>query len=104
MIDFLINEKIITFALITGVFTTSFLSSIKVNLLDPYFENIFKTDIIDINNNGKLDSVDLKYSNEEIKKFSKQIKFKVFLKDLILWVFVILIVYFFYNFFNSKKI
>ena len=104
MIDFLINEKVISVALITGIFTTSLVSSFKINILDPYFEKVFKTDIIDVNNNGKLDSIDLQYSNEQIKKFSKQIKSKVFLKDLILWVCVILIVYFIYNFFNSKKI
>ena len=98
MIDFLINEKIITVGLITGVFTTSLIGSLKINILEPIFENIFKTDVIDVNNNGKLDSVDLQYSNDAIKKYAKQIRYKVFLKDLIMWILIILVIYIIYKF------
>jgi len=98
MIDFLINEKIITVGLITGVFTTSLIASLKANIMEPIFENIFKTDVIDVNNNGKLDSVDLQYSNDVIKKYARQIKYKVFLKDLIIWLLIILVIYIIYKF------
>ena len=103
MLDFLINEKILTFSLITGVFTTSLIASLKINLLDPLFENMFKSDVIDVNNNRKLDSTDLKYSTDELKKIAKEMKTKIFLKDLVLWLLIILFLYLIYKFLEMKK-
>jgi len=79
MLNFLINENILGVAPICGLFTTHMFVSLKNNILDPAAHKLFPTDFFG-------DSTD---SN----KLNANIKWKLFLKDFILWMIIMATVY-----------
>ena len=121
MIDFIVEQKILSFALVTSVFTTALLMSLKNNIVEPVFEVAIPSYNLDIDGDGIPDVkvIDMKYFQQskdrndinelykppgidKIKK-SKQIKWKMFLKDFLIWLVIILVIYLLYSFLLVKK-
>ena len=116
MIDFIKNEKIITIALFTSIFTATLIGSFKRNIIDPAFERVapshqldfVPTDnktytmesLLDAGNYDKKTHADIHYRD------NTRIKWQTFLKDLFVWLFIIFIIYIIYisiNHFFKKK-
>jgi hypothetical protein len=81
MIDFLLAEKILTYSLITGVFTQQLLLSFKTKIIEPISCKI------------------LPDSGDE----PTELKCKSFLRDLAVWILLILILYLIYRFFENRN-
>jgi len=85
MLSFLLDESILTAATISAVFTTTLLTSLKLNIIDPIaYKFINKLDIHDEN--------DLSLGS------TTSINWKTFIKDLIIWFIIVLIVYLVWKF------
>lgn len=81
MIDFLCAEKILTYSLITGVFTQQLIMSFKTKVIEPISCKI------------------LPDSGDE----PAELKCKSFLRDLAVWVLLIFILYLVYLFFENRN-
>jgi len=79
MISFLLNEKIITALGICGFFTTQLLGSLKNNVLDPASHHILPHEMF---NHG-----------ESFDYNKKIIRWKIFVKDFIIWLILMYIIY-----------
>ena len=79
MLNFLLNENILAVAPICGLFTSHMLLSLKNNILDPATHKLFPTDFFG-------DSTDSNKSNANIN-------WKLFLKEFVLWIIIMAIVY-----------
>lgn len=91
MFEFLSEHKILTFTLIGTIFSTMMITSMKSNLVEPFFEMILPS--------SKLD-----FNNDNTKKI--YIKWQTFLRDLLVWFSIIFIIYLLYlinKTFLSKK-
>ena len=87
MINFLLEEGILTIGGISGIFTTNLLNSFKINIFDPICENIIETKHLD--RNSKFGPIE--YINKHIP--STHIKYQTFLRDLVMWIITISILY-----------
>ena len=92
MINFLIEEGVLTIGAISGIFTNNLLVSLKSNIIDPLTENVIPANTLDRNGDGVVDEKDQKLLEEEIKK-NKQVKWQSFLRDLIVWIVLMSILY-----------
>ena len=91
MIDFLFGESILTFATMSGIFTANVLNSLKTNIIEPICENIISSHHLD--NKQKFGNIT--YS-VDVSKYNKSIhiKWQTFLRDFIVWLIIITILYF----------
>jgi large-conductance mechanosensitive channel len=116
MIDFIKNEKIITIALFTSIFTATLIGSFKRNIIDPAFERVapsHKLDFVPNSNQTHTMQSLLDAGNYDKKQHAAdhyadnaRIKWQTFLKDLFIWLFIIFIIYIIYlsiNHFFKKK-
>ena len=108
MIDFIVNEKIITFGLLTSIFTATLIGSFKINIIEPMFEHALPSHTLDVNNDGKVDQLDFQILHdagnyEKIRMKNKKIKWQTFLKDLLMWLIVIFLIYIIYKIIKSQK-
>jgi hypothetical protein len=79
MINFLLNENIVTVIGVCGFFTTQLLGSLKMHVLDPASHHILPHEMF---NHG-----------EGFDDSKKLIRWKIFLKDLIMWTIMMYIIY-----------
>jgi hypothetical protein len=77
MLPFLLNNEAITVAVITGVFTTALLNSFRFNIVDQISESVAPA--------NELHPV------EGAKPTPPVIKWKLFLRDLVVWIIVMII-------------
>jgi large-conductance mechanosensitive channel len=77
MLNFLLNENVLSVAPICGFFTSHILISLKTNILDPLSYKLFPENFFG-------DSIDSK---------KLIINWKMFLKDLVLWIIVMFVFY-----------
>jgi large-conductance mechanosensitive channel len=84
MINFLLNENILAIAPVCGFFTTHMLLSLKNHILDPFAHKLFPADFF-----GELSDP----NNPSVNKINANINWKLFLKDLILWIIVMFVFY-----------
>jgi large-conductance mechanosensitive channel len=84
MIDFLLTEGALTAAAFTGIFNTSFLTSLKNNIIEPCLEKFIKL----TNTSGHFGS---KFT--ENNPDATNIKWKLFIRDFIAWIFSLFIIY-----------
>jgi large-conductance mechanosensitive channel len=96
MIDFILQEKILTIGAITGVYTSSLINSFVENITNPIFENLIPTYKLDIDGDGIPDITVVDQSKNKIK-------WQTFLKDLIIWLVVISLMFIIFNLINSEK-
>ena len=88
MISFLVQEGVITVGTLSGIFTAAMLNSLKTNVIDPLSYHC-------------ICKIDLQDHFEETPKGGQpvsatqntQIKGKVFLKDFIIWLIMMVILY-----------
>ena len=80
MINFLLNENVLSVAPICGFFTGHMLISLKNNILDPVAHKIFPEDFF-----GDID---------DSKKLNTNINWKLFLKEFVLWIIMVGMFYF----------
>jgi large-conductance mechanosensitive channel len=92
MLSFLLEEGVLTIGAISGIFTNNLLISLKANIIDPLTENVVPNHKLDRNGDGVVDEKDEKILQEELKK-NKQIKWQSFLRDLIVWLILMILLY-----------
>ena len=80
MITFLIQEGVITVGALSGIFTAHMLNSCKQNIIDPVSESFFSQ------TNFGLDL-------DSDKPVNKIVKWKQFLKDFIIWIIIMILLY-----------
>jgi len=96
MIEFILEQKILTIGAITGVYTSSLINSFVENISNPIFENLIPTYKLDIDGDGITDITVVDQSKNKIK-------WQTFLKDLIIWLVVISLMFIIFNLINSEK-
>jgi large-conductance mechanosensitive channel len=109
MINFLLDEGVITVGTLSGLFTTALLNSLKRNIIDPSIERIAPS--------HKLDNTPQSPSSKEGESKSgfsdmfpiptgpmpdsiptTTIRWQTFLKDLITWIIIMFFLYLFWKF------
>ena len=91
MISFLLDEGIITVGVLSGIFTTSLLNSLKINIIDPVSEKIAPS--------HKLDKFfPIPFGTQDKASPRDIIRWKLFLKDFITWLILMIILYLFWKF------
>ena len=93
MISFLLGEGILTIGTISGLFTASLMNSLKINIIEPIFENIVETHSLD--KHAKFGNI---ISPDKVQPPSNIIKYQTFIRDLLSWFMVIFILYLFWRF------
>lgn len=98
MIPFLLEEGVLTFGALSGMFTASLLTSLKSNIIDPMADHVAPHHILDKHTKSEF--------NSGKKNVLKKLKWQTFLKDFITWLIVVIVFYLIYNFFIKphKKI
>jgi len=103
MLTFLLEEGVISVGALSGIFTATLLGSFKSNILDPFSEKIAPTHLLDPTNKDK--TVDQSKKKENMANIldannytfydpsTNKIKWKMFLKDLIIWIIIMFILY-----------
>ena len=97
MLTFLLEEGVLTVGAISGIFTSSLLGSFKSNILDPVAENILPSRHLDkdahvIDTSGNPEYTKLQFGDTK-SQFGSKIKWQTFLKDLVLWLLIMFIIY-----------
>jgi len=90
MLTFLLEEGVISVAAVSGIFTATLLGSLKGNILDPIAENIAPSHQLDKHAQPDILNAN-KYTKSEYG--SNKIKWQTFLKDLIIWIIIMFILY-----------
>jgi large-conductance mechanosensitive channel len=114
MLSFIVEEGILTIGTISGIFTAYLLSSFKNNIIDPCVEKVAPIEtLVDLLDDGKLNN---SYKNKDnsspasspgvtptTNQFGgldkKKVKYKVFLRDFITWLIIIIVLYFAWKYF-----
>jgi large-conductance mechanosensitive channel len=81
MIDFLVEESVITTGILSGTFTAQLLSSFKTNIIDPVFEKTLPSH-----------KVCEKHPSHDPNK-EHVIRWRTFLRDLLIWLVLMFIIY-----------
>ena len=99
MIDFLTAEGIISLAGFSGIFTNNLLHSLKENLIDPLSNKMLPEYMFnDSETKSQEEFTNIKQLNENNTK----LKWKLFLKDLIIWISLMFILYLIWKFIIKK--
>lgn len=88
IISFILSERLLTITVIGSVFTFQFISSIKINIIDPIFDFLCADD------NFNFMSITLR-DGVYIPKYDKKIsmEFGLFFKEFVKWLFVMLLLF-----------
>jgi large-conductance mechanosensitive channel len=82
MLGFLLSEGALTMGGMSAIFTNGLLNSLKTNIIDPAVEIIVPLD--------KLHDSD--------DPNNKNLKWKIFIKDLIIWIIILFLLYLLWKF------
>jgi len=99
MIDFLTAEGIISLAGFSGIFTNNLLHSLKENLVDPLSHKMLPKYIFD---DSETKSQEEFTNIKQLNKDDTKLKWKLFLKDLIIWIILMFILYLIWKFIIKK--
>jgi large-conductance mechanosensitive channel len=99
MIDFLLDEGILTVGTLSGVFMTGLLNSLKKNIIDPSFEIVLPSHKLDTDSKtGFGDMFPLPIGNTTSSgPVSNIIKWQTFLKDFVIWIILMSLLYLFWK-------
>ena len=93
MLTFLLEEGVISVGAISGIFTGALLTSLKSNHLDPLAEKVAPSNIL--HPPGDKETFDNKQPVH-------QLKWKIFIRDLIIWIIIMFILYLLWNYLIKK--
>jgi large-conductance mechanosensitive channel len=94
MLTFLLEEGVLSVGALSGIFTANLLSSFKSNILDPLSENVAPSHKLDLH-------AKTSHFKEQDNKTHK-ILWQTFLKDLILWIIIMFILYIIWKYLIKK--
>ena len=88
MLTFLLQEGVLTVGAMTGIFTVSMLTSFKTNMFDPGVEKLLPSEHLEPVSKfgGQI--------NSHTEPKNKTIKWKIFLRDFIMYILFMLVFYF----------
>ena len=103
MLTFLLEEGVLSVGTLSGIFTATLIGSFKSNILDPLSENVAPSHKLDLHAKTSHfnDANNLDANNYSDKKNHK-ILWQTFLKDLILWILIMFILYIIWKFLIKK--
>ena len=101
MLGFLLEEGVLSTGILSGLFTNTLLTSLKTNIIDPLAENVVPNHTLDRNGDGVVDEKDEIILQQQLKQ-NKQIKWQSFVKDLIVWIILMAILYLTWKFLIKK--
>jgi large-conductance mechanosensitive channel len=91
MIPLLVQEGILSSAVLTGVFTNHLITSFKVNILDPLTNHLVPAEKLDRHLRVD-DQIEIEMKQKDasgnIKTIHKQLRWQTFLKDLIVFILI----------------
>jgi len=91
MLTFLLQEGVLTVGAMTGIFTVSMLTSFKTNMFDPGVEKLLPSEHLEpVSKFGG--GINSHTQNSPPK--NKTIKWKIFLRDFVMYLLFMLVVYF----------
>jgi len=115
MLSFIVEEGILTIGTISGIFTAYLLSSFKNNIIDPCVEKVAPIEkLVDLLDDGKINNSHKQNNSASTPSASpgvtpttnqfggidkKKVKYKVFLRDFITWLIIIIVLYFAWKYF-----
>jgi len=111
MLSFIVEEGILTIGTISGIFTAYLLSSFKNNIIDPCVEKVAPIEtLVDLLDDGKLNNSHKQNkgagtpactpaTNQFGGLDKKIVKYKLFLRDFITWLIIIIVLYFAWKYF-----
>lgn len=104
MLTFLLEEGVISVAAVSGIFTATLLGSFKTNILDPLAENVVPNHTLHPETDKKEQMSNILDANNYniIDKKTHKILWKIFLKDLIIWIIIMFILYLIWNYLVKK--
>lgn len=101
MLQFLINEQILTIGSLSGIFTATLIGSFKSNIVEPVFEKLVPSSNLDNDKKKINDYLNANnYGNTQTRESftNDKIKWQTFIKDLLQWFIIIFIIYLIYKF------
>lgn len=108
MISFMVQEGILTIGTLSGIFTALLLNSLKNNIIDPIVEKTVPLDKLhDLLDDGKINNSVPKtaptngnyiFGNQFGGIGKDKINWKIFLRDFITWMIIIVILYLVWKF------
>ena len=104
MLTFLLEEGVISVATVSGIFTATLLGSFKTNILDPFSENLVPNHTLHPETDKKEQMSNILDANNYniFDKKNHKILWKIFLKDLIIWIIIMFILYLIWNYLVKK--
>ena len=112
MLTFLIEEGVISVGALSGIFTATMLGSFKSNILDPLSEKMVPSHFLDPTLEQKVIDPLKKKENmtnildannyDFIDRATHKIKWKIFLKDLVIWIIIMFILYLIWKYIVKK--
>jgi large-conductance mechanosensitive channel len=105
MFSFLLEEGVLTVGVMSGIFTTGLLNSLKSNIIDPLTENLAPSHTL-----GGAVKVEKKSGRSEFGDMfplptgshpnpdKTNVLWKIFLRDLIVWIILMAILYIFWKY------
>jgi len=118
MLSFLLDEGVITIGVLSGLFTTGLLNSLKTNIIDPSIEKIVPSHKLDIKVLPPVTQSPVTQSKSNLSDNDKSnfanifpipigtpehpqdniIRWQTFLKDFITWLIIMFIFYLFWKY------
>ena len=102
MLTFLLEEGVISVGALSGIFTATLLGSLKSNLLDPLAEKFIPSHKLDPHDDKETMTNILDANNYNKGQTPSKIKWQTFLKDLVLWIIIMFILYLLWNYLIKK--
>jgi len=109
MLTFLLEEGVLSVGAISGIFTATLLGSFKSNIIDPLSEKFAPSHKLDphatvstFQENKKTENILDANNYNFYDKVNHKIKWQTFLKDLIIWIVIMFILYIIWKFLIKK--
>ena len=90
MLNFLVEEGVISTGVLSGIFTVGLLTSLKNNIIEPLTEHVLPS--VYFHDTPTLLSIS---GNTITRQPNKEVKWKVFIRDFIVWFIVMCVLYLF---------
>ena len=104
MLSFLVEEGVITIGTLSGIFTASMLNSFRVNIFEPIIENIIPSHKLDgFGNIENIMLLPVKQEEHSSSGAKKILKWQTFLRDLVAWLFLMILLYLFWKYIVKKS-
>ena len=99
MITFLLEEGVLSVGVLSGLFTTSLLNSLKQNIIEPGINKLVPPHFLDIpsKKEDKSDFADIFPIPIGSNEPQSTIKWQTFLKDFITWLLIMFCLYLFWK-------